>query len=179
MRDDLFKRYLDAIQNGQKHLTEAQRARLGIVLGLKPEAKKEQHVTSASIKKFDRNICKMLRPELEKTLIPLEKQFKIKANIGRATYMQNNATFKVELAVIDGKTGDAITEEAEAFRICARRYGFDPDDLGKEFYCAGRKFKITGLRTKATKRPIVCTDDKGKNFIFDATTVLMSLKKTA
>jgi hypothetical protein len=96
--------------------------------------------------------------------------------VGNATYCDNNATFKVEFAE-KAADGTVLTKDAIAFKELCSLHGLSADDLGRDFTCQGRTFKIAGLKPRATKRPILCDGDDGKQYSFPAKAVIMGLKK--
>jgi len=89
--------------------------------------------------------------------------------VGNASFSGSQCTFKVECAVV-GEDGMAQTREATDFKARAALYGLSPDDLGKVFTNGGERFRVTGLKPKSRKYPIVAVrvkDDKGYKFPAD------------
>lgn len=103
----------------------------------------------------------------------------MKATVGNATIGDGYVTFKVDVAEV-GEGGIVQSKEAADFKLMAKLYGLSADDLGREFESHGRTFRITGLKARATKHPVLCeclTD--GKEYVFTAPTVARLLKITA
>lgn len=119
-------------------------------------------------------VLKKIRDEVNALLKPIGEKYAVKMELGRATYSQNNFTFKLEGSRI-GEDGTAATKEAEAFKILAKMFGLEPDDLGKTFRSQGKEFTITGLSPKSSKFPIHAKGSDGKNYKFPAETVKLLL----
>lgn len=79
-------------------------------------------------------------------------------------YNETNASLKLEISCVQGD-GTVITKEADAFKRHAYLYGFKPEDLGREFVSGGKRYKISGLNTKAHKMPVLATE-VGTNRVF-------------
>jgi len=95
-----------------------------------------------------------IRADVEEALDAIAEKHGVTITTGRATYTAQNATMKLEIAAI-ARDGTVQTKEAVDFAAYAFRYGLSPDDLGKEFRYAGETFEIIGLKTRATKMPIL------------------------
>ena len=107
------------------------------------------------VKKFDRPICRAIKDDLAKDLEMLGDKYGIIIKTKSGSFSDETFTFKVECAVIT-KDGAVMTKEARDFQTHAFLYGLDKDLLWKEFKFRGNSYKITGLRTRARKTPIVC-----------------------
>jgi hypothetical protein len=68
-----------------------------------------------------------------------------------------------------------ITEEIESFKTNAKLFGFEPDDLGKEFSFQGQSYTICGLKPKSRKYPVIAQSAGGKNYKFACRSVLEAL----
>ena len=119
-------------------------------------------------------VLKQIREEVNALLKPLEEKFSVKMELGRATYSHNNFTFKLEGSRI-GDDGSVVTKEAEAFKMLAKMYGLEAEDLGKTFKTQGKEFTITGLSTKSNKFPIQAKGSDGKSYKFPAESVKLFL----
>ena len=102
------------------------------------------------MKHFDRTNLKILRAEIDAALASVAKNHGIKINAGNATFSGATVTFKLELTAADSD-GGFVSKEAVAFTNCARMFGLEADDLGKEFTVAGTVYKVIGLKTDAAK----------------------------
>lgn len=131
------------------------------------------------IKAFDKATAKELAKEIEATLLGIADRYGIQIKAGGGSFTNSSLTFKLECAVI-GDNGEVQSREVEDFKRFANVYGLAADDLGKEFASNGKRFKITGLRTKARTKPILATNvQDGKLYIFAAESVARKLHPMA
>ena len=80
--------------------------------------------------------------------------FYVDCKVGNATCSPTNATFKLNISVIDEDSGKAVSKEAEDFKVRCYQYGLKPD--GKTFIYASDVYTIEGLKTRSHKYPILC-----------------------
>ena len=126
---------------------------------------------------FDRATVKTIREQMEEVLGGLAHDLKAKITVGSASFTANNIHFKVEVAQV-GENGEANTQEAQSFKLCARMYGLTPDDLGKTFkHWSGQVFTITGASSRRCRTPIFAERSDGKRYRFPAAEVVALLKK--
>jgi hypothetical protein len=134
---------------------------------------------------MDRAKCQKIRAVLDQTFALLESEMKalgVKVSVGRASYSATSvgsASFKVEFAEISSD-GNVATRESQDFKVNAFIFGLKPEDLYRSFQMGGKSFKVVGLRTRATAKPILC-ESNGKQYIFPAETVkaMLALQKAA
>lgn len=120
---------------------------------------------------IDRTFLRQFGAEAQEALEKVASKHGVSVSYKGARFSSANATIKFEIATV-GRGGEVNTREVESFKRSARRYGFEPEDLGSEFTVRGETFKIVGLNTRAHKYPIVgerVTD--GRRFKFHASTV--------
>lgn len=86
---------------------------------------------------------------------------------GRSTYTNGPlATLKFEIAA-KAADGEETTREAEDFKALAYRYNMKASDLGRTFATGGKRYKLIGLRAKATAAPFIGEDlSTGKRYKF-------------
>src|SRR5210317_201051 len=124
-------------------------------------------------------LLKSIRADVEEALAAVAKKHGVTITTGRGTYTAEWATMKLEIAAIDSD-GTVQTKEAVDFVAYAFRYGLSPDDLGKEFSYGGETFEIIGLKTRATKMPILGQSrENGKIYKFPANAVKACLAAAA
>jgi len=115
---------------------------------------------------MERSKVKELSAAMNEALKQVEESFGVQIQIGRCSFGENNASFKVEVSE-KSSDGKVITKEAEAFKRNARFYGLQADDLGREFTTPdGKTFTITGLNSRGRKYPILGSDASGKSYKF-------------
>jgi len=125
---------------------------------------------------FDQETMKSLHREIYDAIQEIAARRGIQLTVGRSTYTAENATIKIEAAVKSGD-GTAITREATAFRELAHLYGLQPSDLGRTFTLSGTEYTIVGLRTRATRAPILARTSDGKLVGFPAEPIAGKLKR--
>lgn len=123
---------------------------------------------------LDRPKLKYIRKRLETTLKPVAKELGVVINVGNCTFQKRNCRFQVKVAVLDSD-GKPMTEETESFNDNARLYGFEPDDMKREFVCRGKTYTLCGLNPKSRKYPIIAKGDNGKEYKFPCRVVLKAL----
>jgi len=75
--------------------------------------------------------------------------------------------------VLRAERKDAASKDWD---IYCRRYGFEPEHLGKIFHLGKNSYKITGLKTANRKYPILADSlINGKSYKFEAAAVKMAL----
>jgi hypothetical protein len=116
-----------------------------------------------------------LLPALQK--IAAEQEITI--NWGGGTYTDTGATLKLELALIQAADGQPTGKEADAFRSLAIAYGFLPSDLGRKFHNRGVTHQIIGLKSGASKRPIITSGSDGKRYVWPHEIAHLLLEKSA
>ena len=107
-------------------------------------------------------------------LLDLAKELGIVIDLGHCTFQTSNCRFQLKVAVIDSD-GKPMTEDADAFRRNAKLFGFESDDLGKEFVFQEQRYTICGFRPKSRKYPIIARAGNGKDYKFACRTVLEAL----
>lgn len=123
---------------------------------------------------MDRNTVKRLRERINGSLLVLEEDYDVK--VGNATFdRMGSVTFKVIISERDAN-GVALTPEATAFKTLATIYGLKSDDLGRVFIYQGKKYRISGLASRASKMPILATSEADeRTYKFAAEAVVRAL----
>lgn len=111
---------------------------------------------------INRSLLRILRPEIEEALKEVGEKYKLKFSVGRASFSDHNATFKLELATIS-KDGKVKSRTASDFELYAASWGLEPEDLGKTFQYAGDNYKIVGAKPRSYKYPIL-VERNGKTY---------------
>jgi hypothetical protein len=110
---------------------------------------------------FDRKRVREVHQALEDALKPLAEQLRLEIRVGGARYTAQDIRFHVEV-FSPGSGGP----EAEQFRVYCRRYGLEPEDLGKEFTWGGRPFTLIGCKPRSTRFPLLGRSADGKTYNF-------------
>jgi hypothetical protein len=98
--------------------------------------------------------CDIVRSEMEQALNLITAKYGLNINIGNMRYTNNTIDVKVGLNVIyaNAKTAEEIYFIEKGFM-----YGFEKEDLGKEFMEKGKHFKIVGLKSgRNLKYQVLC-----------------------
>jgi hypothetical protein len=127
--------------------------------------------------RIDRTFLKAFSADAQKALEDVAELYGISIDYKSASFARDgaNATLKFEIVAPDPTTGEALSREAQDFKLLAHRHGFEPEDLGSEFTVSGTVYKITGLKPRRHKYPI-CADrvSDGRSFKFPAETIKRS-----
>ena len=115
-----------------------------------------------------------LRAEIDAALATVATKHGITLKMGNAKYARGGEFFEAQLKGALVRDGQVVSKESVHFTQHASIYGLLPDDLGKEFVSHGRRFRITGLKSGASKRQIL-TESEGKNYVFPADAVVIAL----
>jgi len=128
------------------------------------------------IKTFDRTNLQALRGELNAAVSAIAERHGIAIQCGRCGFSPENATLKLELSVKTPE-GAVVSRERKDYTDFAEVYGLDPAWLDKTFVTGGETYKITGLRPKGRKRPVLCQQlANGKTFVFPVDAVKAYMK---
>jgi hypothetical protein len=121
----------------------------------------------------------LFRKELEATLKPLEEKYNVKLDLGGFSYNREGTTFSSKMTAANvteetkGLSAPQIKQRA-AFIERAVLYGLKPEWLDQEFQGQGQTFKIIGLNTRASKRPVSCTS-QGKEYGFPTDSIKLRM----
>lgn len=125
------------------------------------------------ITRFDKDACKVLRIGIASALEDLGKKYGVDFKVGGMRFSDNSVSIKLEAAVLNG-SADSFDEVN--FKENCHRYGLKPEDFGRIFGTLDGEFKITGIKTRNRKYPILTTRiSDGKPFKFSPFTVKISL----
>lgn len=130
------------------------------------------------ITRFDRTTCRLVRERIDAALADLGAELGLDISAGSGSFDAGFYRVKVTCAV-KHDDGTVETPEATAFKRLATLYGLKADDLGREFTSRGKTFKVTGLKTRAKKYPVLATDSEGKTYKFPAARVASLLAMEA
>lgn len=123
-----------------------------------------------SVTRFNRVNLREVRDCLETALATVREETGLSIDLGSCRFGSNSATFKLEVKTLD-EDGKAFDESAANFKVFARDFGLEPDDLGKTFMSGLVEFTVSGLKPRNTKYPVIATRADGKTFKFSELTV--------
>ena len=129
------------------------------------------------ITSLDKPKIKFIRKRMESVLNPLAKELGVTIEVCNCTYQPSNCRFQVKLAVLDSG-GNPVTEEINLFKNNAKLYGFEPEDMNRQFIYRGKAYTISGLNPKNRKYSIIAKSVvNGKAYKFPCEIVLKALNK--
>lgn len=125
------------------------------------------------VTEFSRKICRELSEEIFTALEPVAQKYNLTLEKKGGSFTLSEWTHKIIFKVGD----EEIQEEAakQKFASQAFWYGLKPDDYGKTLMLSGRQFKITGIKPRASKKPILIERDDGRIFVISDTEVRKQL----
>jgi hypothetical protein len=104
----------------------------------------------------------------------LEGDLGVTFSRGNGTF--DSASFSMKItATVDNADGSTRTPEMVDFEREAHYYGLDKDHLGTEFTVRGETYKISGLKPRSRKYPILGTTADGRTFKFASDSVRRAL----
>ena len=119
-----------------------------------------------NIREFNKISAVMIRDELKKELQTVGEKLGVFIEIGSGSFTPTELGMHLNVTLregYDGKTGKQAQFERHAFM-----FGLSDKSFGKQFSYGGKIYKITGIRPKARKNPVLATDIVGKESIFPA-----------
>lgn len=130
------------------------------------------------ITEFTSTNIKAIRPKLESALATVAKELGIAITVGKCSYLDTSATFKVELGVIS-ESGVAFSKDAEQFKLEAPFHGIPAENLFKPFTALdGNTYVIVGWAPRRPARPVLCKREGGGDvtYVFKIDAVKRGLK---
>lgn len=133
------------------------------------------------VTKFTPSNVRMILEECREALEPIaEKHSLVLDNKGRTYYRDSLPVLFQFLVKEEDEDGNALKAEAKDFLKVGRMFGFEPGDLGKEFQTRGETFRITGLKPRSRKYPVLAENVRtGKSYKFPADVVKAALERAA
>jgi len=112
---------------------------------------------------FNKSNLADVRSAINTSLNDVADHFGITLEIGNISFQDNRFSTKITANIVS-EDGVVQTREREDFTRYAKTLcDLDPDWLDKSYTNGGNTYKITGLKTKATKNKIMleCSDGRG------------------
>lgn len=118
---------------------------------------------------IDREICRLMRADLDAALKPVAEKYGIDLKVGRMTYSPKTVAIKLEGGAV-GENGEANDKYTEAWKHYARLWGLPEDGLGRKFRNAHGEYTICGLNPAARRMPVLAKRD-GKTYKFEVSVI--------
>ena len=112
---------------------------------------------------------KALRAAIEKAVAQVEQEWDVDVTVGNARF--TNESVKFQFNVVEKRTdsnGQAVTvslEQIDFERNCWK-WGLQATDIGRQFFHNGKRFTLTGSKSRAHRYPIQATRSDGRTFKF-------------
>ena len=108
-----------------------------------------------------KNEVKEIRNTIQEALDKLNTENDFEAKLGNANYSANSISFKMSVSTV-ASDGTVMTPEADAFKLNARSFGFEPTDLHADVTMSnGKRGTIVGLKTRNRKYPVIVETAQG------------------
>jgi hypothetical protein len=136
---------------------------------------------TTKISKFDRATVRQILAECEEALRPIAEKHGLTLDRKGRTYHHDALPVMYQFLVAEkDEDGNVLSAVAKDFVKMASLYGLSSDDLGREFKSGGDTFRVTGLKPRSRKYPILAENVKtGKTYKFPLETVKAGLKRAA
>ena len=120
----------------------------------------------------------LFRKEFDKLVKPLGEKFGAHIKLGTQTWNENE--FTARLTVTDTsnlKEGQSPRDKKleDDYKNHCQIFDLKPEWLGQSFQAQGMTLTIVGLKTRASKNPVVCNSDNGKGYIFPADSIKLRM----
>jgi len=120
------------------------------------------------INSFDRASLKTLNKAIIEAVQPIAEEFGIQIKLGGARFTPTDGKVKL-ICAIQNSDGTYETPERADFKEFALMYGLTADDIDMEFEWSKEKFKLTGIKIRSRRFPIMAQRMRdGKSFKFGA-----------
>jgi len=118
------------------------------------------------------------RVEFVEAMVALEEKYGLKIELGNITY--DNNEFRGRLTCSDTSNlekGQSPRDKKleEDYKNHCQVFGLKPEWLGQTFISNGEKMTIVGLKTRASKRPVVVNNENGGGYVFPADSVKLRM----
>lgn len=125
---------------------------------------------------MDRQKAKELREKVTSALKQqVEGELGVTFTVGNIRFSDTTASIKLD-AVDVAPDGTKVTVAESDWHAMCGLFGFEKDDLNREFVSQGRTFRISGLKPTNRKYPVIakCVST-GSSYKFAPETVLVSI----
>lgn len=122
-----------------------------------------------AITTMDKDAARTLSERTQEALSTLAHDLGLTVEIRGGSFDPTAGTYKPSITF---KLANSAEQE---FRGYAEMFGLLPDDYGTEFKSGAKTFRISGLATRSSKRPILATAADGKTYKFQTVAVKLAL----
>lgn len=134
-----------------------------------------------TLKQFDGTSVAKITAEVRAALEPIAEKYGLVLDRKGSTYRRDALPVMLQFLIkTTDADGNVLTVAAKDFQRYALMFGLQADDLGREFEAQGESFRITGLKPKSRKYPVLGENVRtGKTFKFPVAAVKFGLKKAS
>jgi hypothetical protein len=126
---------------------------------------------------LDKRMVGIIAKEIEDAVQAVAQKYDINIKRGNGRFSAETATLKLEITT-KGAGGQVETSDAKYFKLMARGYGLQAEDLGKDIIFNGTQYKIVGLKPSSFKYPILVKSARdGKTYKLRAESVALALSR--
>ena len=126
---------------------------------------------SKAISSLDRSSVRMIADDIEIALAKVAKRYGVKIEVGNSSFSSTNCTTKINISTV-AKNGTVMTKEATDFNHYAHSFGIKGYMLGDTFEFRYETYKITGLKPRSRKYPLLAENvNTGKVYKFPASVI--------
>ena len=146
-----------------------------------PKKKTSKPKAGTPVTKFNQTNVGAILEECREALAPIAEKYGLVLDRKGRTYHHDALPVMFQMLVKKtDEDGNVITADGKAFIEQAVFYGLKPEDLGQEFTSRGKKFRITGLKPRSRKYPVLAEEvATGKTYKFPAEAVKAGLSRAA
>jgi len=126
---------------------------------------------SKAISSLDRASVRQIADDIEIALAKVAKRYGVKIEVGNSSFSPTNCTTKINISTV-AKNGTVMTKEATDFNRYASSFGINGYKLGDTFEFRYETYKITGLKPRSRKYPLLAENvNTGKVYKFPASVI--------
>jgi hypothetical protein len=136
---------------------------------------------TTTIKEFTNPLVREIMDECEEALRPIAEKYGLTLDHKGRTYRRDALPVMFQLLITEkDEDGNKLSAAARDFQKYAIMFGLEADDLHREFVHQGDRFRITGVKPRSRKFPILGENVRtGKTYKFPVETVKAGLKRAA
>jgi len=112
------------------------------------------------MKNFTTTELGKFREDFNKVVKELEDKYKVDISMGRISYSTTSFSSKMEVVRSQSEDGSKIDIAFEKFKEHATYMGLKDSDYGRVFTSGRKKYRITGIKPRSPKYPIIAEDVK-------------------
>jgi len=124
--------------------------------------------SNMTITSFTRADARNLNQEAKQALQEVAKRHGLVVESGNTRYSGDRCTVRFDFRTV---TSDGAPAERDWRRHCGA-FNLKPEDFGRTVVRNGRRFKVVGIKPRATSWPVLAERDDGRRFKLPASALL-------